>query len=150
MQPQVSIWIRLRPWSDSCAWLLETLRKSCKESGCGVDLIAQAVGCGLTAQGQFTSLKPGPQNSQDKVQSVQFSRSVVSDSLRCHGLQHTPSTHQASLSITNSWSLLKLMSIESVMPSSLSSSVVPFSSCPQSFPASGSFQMSQFFASGDL
>ena len=45
--------------------------------------------------------------------SVQFSRSVVSDSLWLHGLQHT----QASLSITNSWSLLKLMFITSVMPS---------------------------------
>ena len=40
------------------------------------------------------------------------------------------------------------MSIESVMPSTSSSSLVPFSSCLQSFPASGSFQMSQFFASG--
>ena len=47
--------------------------------------------------------------------------------------------HQASLSTTNSWSLLKLISIESVMPSTISSSVVPFSSCPQSFPASGFF-----------
>ena len=37
------------------------------------------------------------------------------------------------------------MSIESVMPSTISSSVVPFSSCPQSLPASGSFSMSQFF-----
>jgi len=55
---------------------------------------------------------------------------------------------QASLSITNSWSLLKLMSIELVMPSNHPSSVVPFSSCPQSFRASGSFQMSQFFKSG--
>ena len=55
--------------------------------------------------------------------------------------------HQASLSITNSWSLLKLMSIESVMPPIISSSVVPFSSYLQSFPASGSFQMSQLFAS---
>ena len=55
---------------------------------------------------------------------------------------------QASLSITDSWSLLKLMSIESVMPSNHSSSVVPFSSCLQSFPASESFPMSQFFASG--
>ena len=55
--------------------------------------------------------------------------------------------HQASLSITNSRSLLKLMSIESVMPSSHPSSVVPFSHL-QSFPASGSFQMSQSFASG--
>ena len=56
--------------------------------------------------------------------------------------------HQASLSITNSWSLPKPMSIESVMPPTISSSVVPFSYCPQSFPASGSFQMSQLFASG--
>ena len=55
---------------------------------------------------------------------------------------------QASLSITNSQSLLKLMCVESVMPSKISSSVVPFSSCLQSFPASGSFQMSQLFASG--
>ena len=47
---------------------------------------------------------------------------------------------QASLSITNSQSLLKLISIELVMPSTISSSVVRFSSCPQSFPASGLFQ----------
>ena len=65
-------------------------------------------------------------------------------------LSVTPWTaaRQVSLSITSSWSLLKLMFIESVMPSNHSSSVVPFSSCLQSFPASGSFQMSQFFASG--
>ena len=55
---------------------------------------------------------------------------------------------QASLSITNSRSLLRLTSIESVMPSTISSSVVPFSSCLQSFPASGSFPVSQFFVSG--
>ena len=54
---------------------------------------------------------------------------------------------QASLSIANSQSLLKLMSTESVMPS-ISSSVLPFSSHLQSFPASGSFQMNQFFSSG--
>ena len=53
---------------------------------------------------------------------------------------------QDSLSITNSWSLPKRKSIELVMPS-ISSSVVPFSSHLQSFPASGSFQMSQIFAS---
>ena len=55
---------------------------------------------------------------------------------------------QASLSSTNSWSLLKLMSIESVMPSNHLTSGIPFSSCLQSFPASGSFPMSQFFESG--
>ena len=49
---------------------------------------------------------------------------------------------QTSLSITNSRSSLKLMPIESV----ISSSVVPFSSCPQSLPASESFLMSQLFA----
>ena len=54
---------------------------------------------------------------------------------------------QASLSITNSQSSLKLMSIESVRPSKHLILCHPFSSCPQSFPASGSFP-SQFFALG--
>ena len=57
-------------------------------------------------------------------------------------------TRQASLSLNISQSLLKLMSIESVMPSNISSSVVPFSSCLQSFPASGSFPTSRLFTSG--
>ena len=73
--------------------------------------------------------------------SVQFSHCRV-------WLFATPwtATRQASLSITNSWSLLKLMSIESVMPSN--HHAVPFSSRLQSFPASGSFPMSQLFTSG--
>ena len=51
--------------------------------------------------------------------------------------------------ITNSRSSPKPTSIELVMPFNyLSSSVIPFSSCPQSFPESGSFQMSQLFSSG--
>ena len=54
---------------------------------------------------------------------------------------------QALLSITNSQSLLKLMVIEWVMPSNHASSVVPFSHL-QSFPVSGSFQMSHLLASG--
>ena len=55
---------------------------------------------------------------------------------------------QASLSFTISHSLLKLMSIESVMPPSHLILCHPFSSCPQSFPASRSFPMSWPFASG--
>ena len=51
---------------------------------------------------------------------------------------------QASLSIASSQSLL----LSQWCHPTISSSVVPFSSCPQSFPASGSFQMSQLFASG--
>ena len=69
--------------------------------------------------------------------------------LSCVQLFVTPWTaaHQVSLSITNSWSLLRLMSIEWWYHPTISSSVIPFSSCLQSFPASGSFQMSQFFTS---
>ena len=55
---------------------------------------------------------------------------------------------QASLSITNSGNSLKLMSMESVMPPAISSSVIPFSSCPQSLPASVSFPMSQLLTGG--
>ena len=75
--------------------------------------------------------------------SVQFS-SV--QSLSHVQLFVTPWTaaRQASLSITNSQSSLQLTSIESVMPSS----VVPFSFCPQSLPASESFPMSQLFPWG--
>ena len=56
--------------------------------------------------------------------------------------------HQASLSFTISQKLLKLMSIESVMPSNHLVLCRTFSSCLQSFPASGSFPMCQFFSSG--
>ena len=86
-------------------------------------------------------------SSSNPIHRHQFS----SDRSLSHGLLFaTPWTaaRQDSLSITNSWSLPKHMSIELVMPS-ISSSVVPFSSHLQSFPASGSFQMSQFFVSGD-
>ena len=70
-----------------------------------------------------------------------FSCSLMSDSLQPHELQH------ARLPCPSPClSLLKFMSIESVM---LSNFCCLFSSCPQSFPASGSFPMSQLFASGD-
>ena len=56
--------------------------------------------------------------------------------------------HQASLSFTKSWSLLKLMSIELVLRPTILSSVIQFSSHLQSFPASRSFPVRQFFESG--
>ena len=81
-------------------------------------------------------------------QRVLFSSSVKS--LSRVQLFVTPWTAacQASLSITNSQSLLKLMSIESVMPSNHLILCRPLLSCLQSFPASGSFPVSQFFPSG--
>ena len=82
-----------------------------------------------------------------------YSASLVISSvqwLSCVRLFATPwiTAHQASLSITNSRSSLKLMSIESVMPSSHLILCCPLSSCSQSLPASGSFPMSQLFAKG--
>ena len=53
--------------------------------------------------------------------------------------------HQASLSITNSRSLLNSRPLSQWCHPTISSSVVPFSYCPHFFPASGSFQMSQLF-----
>ena len=86
------------------------------------------------------------------ISSVQSELSVrlFSQSLSRVRLFATPWTtaRQASMSSTNSWSFLKLMSIDSVMPSNHLISGIPFSSCFQSFPASGSFPMSQFFESG--
>ena len=76
--------------------------------------------------------------------SVQFSHSVVSDSLRTHELQHarppcpspTPGVYPNPCPLRQ-W-----------CHPTISSSVVPFSSCPQSFPASRSFQMNHLFTSG--
>ena len=76
--------------------------------------------------------------------SVQFSHSVVSDSLRPHALQHarppcpspTPGVHLDSHPLSP-W-----------CHPAISSSVVPFSSCPQSLPASETFPMSQLFTWG--
>ena len=78
------------------------------------------------------------------ISSVPFSRSVVSDSLWPHGPQHarppcpSPTPRVYSNPCPLGW----------WCHPTISSSVVPFSSCPQSFPASGSFQMSQFFTWG--
>ena len=83
-------------------------------------------------------------NKYGQIRSDQISRSVVSDSLRPHESQHarppcpspTPGVHWDSHP-SSQW-----------CHPSISSSVVPFSSCPQSLPASESFPMSQFFAWG--
>ena len=76
--------------------------------------------------------------------SVQFSHSVVSKSLRPHEPQHArpPCPSPTSRAYPNSCPLSQWCHL------AISSSVVPFSSCPQSLPASGSFQMSQLFTSG--
>ena len=76
--------------------------------------------------------------------SVQFSRSVVSDSLRPHGLQHT----RLSCPSSTPRACLNSCPLSQWCHPTISSSVVPFSSYLQSFPESGSFLLSQFFTSG--
>ena len=76
--------------------------------------------------------------------SVQFSHTVVSDSLWPHEPQHT---RCPCLSPTPRVQTNPCPSSRWCHPT-ISSSVIPFSSCPQSFPASGSIQMSQLFTSG--
>ena len=78
------------------------------------------------------------------ISAVQFSHSVMSDSLGPHGLEHArpPCPSPAPGVYSNSCPLSQWLH------PTVSSSVVPFSSHFQSFPASGSFQMSQFFKSG--
>ena len=79
-----------------------------------------------------------------KFSSVPFSHSVMSNSLRPQGLQHTrpPCPSPTPGVYSNSCPLSQWCH------PTISSSVAPFFSCLQSFPASGSFQMSQFFPSG--
>ena len=91
-------------------------------------------------------LANSPKKVKSLVRSDQISRSVVSDSLWPHELQHarppcpspTPGVHSDSCP-SSQW-----------CHPAISSSVVPFSSCPQSLPASESFPMSQLFAWGGL
>ena len=75
---------------------------------------------------------------------IQFTHSVMPYFLRPNGLQHDrlPCPSPTPGACSNSCPLSRWCH------PTISSSVIPFSSFPQSFPASGSFQMSQFFASG--
>ena len=103
-------------WTVNNYWLFKVL------------LTVSALGCSFPFQ--FTS--------------VQFSRSVVSDSMQPHELQHSrpPCPSPTPRVYWNSCPLS-----QQCHPT-ISSSVIPFFSCLQSFPASGPFQMSQLFASG--
>ena len=80
----------------------------------------------------------------DPISSVQFSHSVMSNSLQIHESQHVrpPCPSPTARVYTNQCPLSQWCH------PTISSSVVPFSSCPQSLPASGSFPMSQLFPSG--
>jgi len=90
------------------------------------------------------SPRPDSFTGEFSIQSVQFSRSVMVNSLWPHGLQHArlPCPSPTSRACSNSCPLSLWCH------PTISSSIIPFYSCLQSFPVLGSFPMSQFFASG--
>ena len=129
----------LRRSRDKNSWSSHRTRKTlysprqCKKS------------CSSYGSALVTKISSGVKTGLNLPQSVsQFSLSVMSNSL----WPPWTAACQASLSITNSWSLLKLGPLSRWCHPTLSSSVILFSSRLQSFPASGSFPMSQFFTSG--
>ena len=115
----------------------------------------------------FLMLESSPTSQFKKINSLalSFLYDPTLTSIRDYWKKHQPVSSVAQLhltlcdpmdrstpgppSITSSQSLLKLMSIESMIPSNHLILCHPFSSCLQSFPKTGSFQMSQLFVSGD-
>ena len=103
----------------------------------------EVLGCSLKNY-RMISVHSKANHFNIKISLVQFTHSVVSDSLRPHESQHarppcpspTPGVHSNSCP-SSQW-----------CHPAISSSVVPFSSCPQSLPASGSFPVSQLFTWG--
>ena len=146
-----------KPMADSCWCLIETNAKGREEGGgfrMGNTCIPVADSFWYLAKLiQLCKIKKKKKERKKPMQhckaitlqfnSVQFSCSVMSDSLQPHGLQHarlhcpSPTPRAYSNSCPSSqW-----------CHPTISSSIVLFSSCLQSFPASGSFPMSQFFES---
>ena len=141
------VWLFVTLWAIACCdpFSLSFFRQECW-SGCHALLL----GIFLT-QGSNSSLSyllhcqsvslPLAPSTKPKTRSIQFSSSVVSDSLWPHESQHarppcpspSPGVH-SNLSPSSRW-----------CHPAISSSVIPFSSCPQSLPASESFPMSQLF-----
>ena len=148
----VEQWVLRNPW---CLILDFFSPQLCPTSSCADMEKAGKVETGLaiyklhTTEGERTRVlaylqgRPFHHKTSQEVKGSD-SRHKSVQSLSRLQLFATPWTtaRQAFRSITNSWSPLKLMSIESVMPT-ISSSVIAFTSCLQSFPASGSFSMSQ-------
>ena len=143
------------PWRKILAYMLE-IRTRSQPSGVFRDFISKRWPLGGNPGSKF-SLVDGVQLLQNVCLELGFasefwlciigcrisSAAQLCPTLRSHGLQHA-----RPLSITNSPSLLKLKSIESVMPSNHLILCHPFLLLPSVFPSIGSFPVNQFFASG--
>ena len=107
-----------------------------------------SIGCKESDTTERLSIASGAGQGHQETEYVQKRDDEPSQSLVSDSADPWAAARQASLPIISSWSLLRLMSIESAMPSNHLILCPPLSSCLQSFPASGSFPMSQFFTSG--
>ena len=142
----------LDPQTAKSSWSIDQLQLC--QSGCLLNFLA----LWPVPEGPVTSFTTLPSRNVYIVSSSSRGRNTIISRLSVSSVQSispvrlfaTPwiAARQASLSITNSRSLLKLMPIESVMPFSHLILCIPFSSCSESLPASGFFPMSQFFTWG--
>ena len=131
------VWLFVTPWTAACPPSLSIINSQSLLKLRSIELVMPpnhlSLRCPLLL---LLSIVPS-------ISSVQFSRSVVSDSLRPHEPQHArPPCPSPTPGVYPNSGLLSWW-----CHATISFSVVPFSSCLQSFPTSGSFQMSQLFAS---
>ena len=112
--------------------------------GRGVPIFSAKIHIQLIVSPPYWFVRVSGSSISVQFSSVQLSRSVLSDSLRAHESQHTrpPCPSPTPRVYSNSCPLSRWCH------PAISSSVIPFSSCPQSLPASGSFPMSHLFAWG--
>ena len=143
--PIISGWrqscrIKCQPSQRYGIWLVRSLKNYKGQSTSSRLMTVQS----MWISKQISTPTITTQHTYFSLRSVQFSHSVVSDSLRTHGLQHArpPCASPTPRVYSNSCPLSQWCH------PTISSSVVPFSSHLQSFPASGSFQMGRFFPSG--
>ena len=147
VQPLSRVLLFATPWTTACLASLSITNSWSLLKLMSIESVMPSnhliLCCPLLLLSIFPNIRIFSNESVLRIQ-FQFSHSVLPNSLQPHELQHArpPCPSSTPRVYPNPCSLSQWCR------PTISSSVIPFSSCPQSFPASGSFQMSQLFASG--